>query len=174
MLLTKLIVILGYCGNSFAAGSVAAPDTDCSFTCPANVSSRRGFLTISKTPFIGQLLTPRQAFEFCGAGNRLSVYVLKSTVTSSSTSGSVGTTVKTSSTSTSKVSTTTSLAASGFPSGWSYQGCWVDGANGKILTKQQPNQQTTNSGQSCVATCAGLGYTIAGTECMHNLHSTFH
>jgi hypothetical protein len=59
MLLARLIFILGYCGNSFAAGSVAAPDTDCSFTCPADVCSRRGFLTVSKALFIGHLLTPR-------------------------------------------------------------------------------------------------------------------
>ncbi|KAK3327277.1 hypothetical protein B0T19DRAFT_158185 [Cercophora scortea] len=39
-----------YCGNSFAAGSVTAPLGDCSMTCSGNGS------------------------EFCGAGNRLSVY----------------------------------------------------------------------------------------------------
>ena len=41
-----------YCGNSFAAGSVTAPDSDCSFLCPGN------------------------SLEYCGAGNRLSTYVL--------------------------------------------------------------------------------------------------
>ncbi|KAK3685494.1 hypothetical protein B0T22DRAFT_381071 [Podospora appendiculata] len=39
-----------YCGNSFAVGSVTAPLGDCSMTCAGNGS------------------------EFCGAGNRLSVY----------------------------------------------------------------------------------------------------
>ncbi|KAK3325520.1 hypothetical protein B0H66DRAFT_548554 [Apodospora peruviana] len=39
-----------YCGNSFATGSVVAPVGDCSMTCGGN------------------------ATEFCGAGNRLSVY----------------------------------------------------------------------------------------------------
>ena len=43
-----------YCGNAFGAGSVLAPEGDsgCSFECPGN------------------------ALEFCGAGDRLSVYVL--------------------------------------------------------------------------------------------------
>ena len=40
----------GYCGNSFSQGSVAAPNSDCSMLCPGNVA------------------------EYCGAGNRLSVY----------------------------------------------------------------------------------------------------
>ncbi|KAG4411385.1 hypothetical protein IFR04_015473 [Cadophora malorum] len=39
-----------YCANVFSAGSVAANDTECSFTCPGNI------------------------YEYCGAGNRLSVY----------------------------------------------------------------------------------------------------
>lgn len=39
-----------YCGDSFAAGSVAASEADCSFRCPGN------------------------AAQYCGAGNRLSTY----------------------------------------------------------------------------------------------------
>ncbi|KAH8599832.1 hypothetical protein B0O99DRAFT_682314 [Bisporella sp. PMI_857] len=42
-----------YCGNSFNTGSVAAPDAECSFICPGD------------------------KLEYCGAGNRLSAYVLK-------------------------------------------------------------------------------------------------
>jgi hypothetical protein len=41
-----------YCGNDFSVGSVSAPDTDCYFVCPGD------------------------NFEYCGAGNRLSAYVL--------------------------------------------------------------------------------------------------
>lgn len=43
-----------YCGNSFLGGSAVAPDGDCYFACPA------------------------ATFEICGAGNRLSAYVLSS------------------------------------------------------------------------------------------------
>lgn len=39
-----------YCGNSFNSGSVQAPDSDCNMVCPGNT------------------------LQFCGAGNRLSVY----------------------------------------------------------------------------------------------------
>ncbi|KAH8801571.1 heme peroxidase [Xylogone sp. PMI_703] len=42
-----------YCGNSWNTGSIAAPDSDCSFPCANNT------------------------LEYCGAGNRLSAYVLK-------------------------------------------------------------------------------------------------
>jgi len=41
-----------YCGNSFNTGSVVAQASDCSFTCPG------------------------APLEYCGAGNRLSAYVL--------------------------------------------------------------------------------------------------
>ena len=44
-----------YCGNSFNTGSVPAPAADCSFPCPGDAN------------------------EFCGAGNRLTVYELIAT-----------------------------------------------------------------------------------------------
>jgi hypothetical protein len=54
-------------------------------------------------------------------------------------------------------------AATGFPNGWTYQGCYVDGVTGRDLSYQQPdNQQLTQ--QLCVETCASLNYTIAGME----------
>lgn len=54
-------------------------------------------------------------------------------------------------------------AQTGFPTGWTYQGCYVDGANGRILSNQQPDNQDLTQ-QSCVETCANAGYTIAGME----------
>lgn len=53
-------------------------------------------------------------------------------------------------------------AASGLPTGWEYYGCWVDGANGRILTNQYDSDDLTL--QSCVAHCVSGGYTIAGLE----------
>jgi hypothetical protein len=44
-----------YCGNSFNQGSIPALSTDCSFTCAGNAN------------------------EYCGAGNRLSAYVINGT-----------------------------------------------------------------------------------------------
>ncbi|THU87877.1 copper radical oxidase [Dendrothele bispora CBS 962.96] len=49
------------------------------------------------------------------------------------------------------------------PAGWSYAGCWVDNAHGRIIENTQPG----NSGltvESCIATCAGQGFSVAGME----------
>lgn len=90
----------------------------------------------------------------CGAGNRLSVY----------TKGGTG--PETSSTGPGPGSTTTSGTPpipTGFPEGWDPYGCWVDGANGRILNYQAPdNAQLTL--QLCVQLCDARGYIIAGAE----------
>ncbi|CAJ2501542.1 Uu.00g043950.m01.CDS01 [Anthostomella pinea] len=122
-----------YCGNKFETGSVSAPASDCSMLCPGN------------------------KFEYCGNGNRLSVYVKNGTaIVSSSTT-----------TATTAVGTSTSTAApvaTGFPEGWTDQGCWQDGPNGRIMpTFQAPdNKQLTQ--QSCAELCDSNGYTVSGTE----------
>jgi hypothetical protein len=48
-------------------------------------------------------------------------------------------------------------------SGYKYQGCYLDGYNGRDLSFQQPDNQELTQ-ESCIATCAGLGYSIAGME----------
>ena len=48
-------------------------------------------------------------------------------------------------------------------SGWSYKGCYIDGAQGRIMMNQQPDS-TTNTNEACIATCTGLGYSVAGTQ----------
>jgi hypothetical protein len=136
-----------YCGNSLQAGSIGAPTTDCSMICDGS------------------------PYEFCGAGNRLDVYQLggsnpSSTSSSSTSTTSVITTATTVTTATSVVSsssTTTSTAATGIPSGWKYDGCYIDGVNGRILRYGPPDSQT-NTVESCVNYCAGAGYSIAGME----------
>lgn len=67
-------------------------------------------------------------------------------------------------TGTGSVSISTNPAATGFPAGWSYQGCWVDGLAGRILLDQLPDNDTGNTLQLCVSACAAAGYTIAGAE----------
>ena len=49
-----------YCGDSFNAGSVLAPASDCSMVCANN------------------------PYEYCGAGNRLSAYAINGTAPPSS------------------------------------------------------------------------------------------
>jgi len=130
-LLTRPSLSLSYCGNSFNTGSIAAKAADCSMTCSGN------------------------QWNFCGGGNRLSVYSANGatqSLSSSSTQTATGTS-----------STSSVPAATGLPTGWTSQGCWIDGPNGRILDHQEPDSQTLTP-QSCAAACFNLGYTISGTE----------
>ncbi len=113
-----------YCGDSFNTGSVGAPATDCSMTCMG------------------------APFEYCGAGNRLSVYARNGTPPPSSTAAAT---------------TTAGPAPTGLPAGWTYQGCWLDGKNGRILPYQVPDI-ATNSPAKCANACLAAGYSISGTE----------
>ncbi|KAI4197801.1 MAG: hypothetical protein LQ350_005706 [Teloschistes chrysophthalmus] len=49
------------------------------------------------------------------------------------------------------------------PTGWTYQGCYVDNLNGRILGNRQADN-TALTVEKCIATCAGLGYSVAGME----------
>jgi hypothetical protein len=149
----------GYCGNSFGAGSISAPDSDCSFPCASN------------------------QFEYCGAGNRLSVYKLGGTGISSSSSSSSSssvppiTTTSVTTTSNTVSATTTSSTATGstvpfLPTGWDYYGCYIDGLPaGRTLTHEL--DMANNSIQTCVAHCISGGYTIAGLEYGYVFDDTF-
>lgn len=83
--------------------------------------------------------------EFCGASGRLTVYLLNSTLSSTAPPS------------------TSSTGLTDLPTGWVYSGCWVDGAQGRVLTYQQPDNQNLTV-ESCVATCSGLNYIVAGME----------
>jgi len=126
--LQQPLIRIGYCGNSFSAGAVNTTASDCSFPCAGNSS------------------------EYCGAGNRLDVYVLSGTIPTTTASGTPSTT-----------SSVTVSTGTGYPSGWGYYGCYVDGLNGRILNHQQADNNE-NTLQVCVAACAAAGYTIAGAE----------
>ena len=90
------------------------------------------------------------------------MYKVGSSISSSSSSPTG--TVSTSSTTSSASVSIGSSAATGLPTGWAYYGCYVDGVNGRILQNQQPDNTAGNTIESCVALCAGQGYSIAGTE----------
>ncbi|KAF2433685.1 galactose oxidase [Tothia fuscella] len=56
-----------------------------------------------------------------------------------------------------------SAAADAIPPSWTYRGCWIDNAYGRIIQSQEPdNQQLTPD--SCITSCAQLGYSVAGME----------
>ncbi|KAL8771823.1 MAG: hypothetical protein Q9209_002761 [Squamulea sp. 1 TL-2023] len=56
-----------------------------------------------------------------------------------------------------------SRSATGIPTGWSYRGCYVDNANGRILVNTQPSS-TTQTNDKCIAACVAAGYSVAGME----------
>ena len=72
-------------------------------------------------------------------------------------------TAPSSSTTTTNPTATGSGSASSLPTGWTYRGCYVDNANGRILNVQKPDSQTLTI-ESCVAACVASGYTVAGME----------
>ncbi|MCJ1398945.1 hypothetical protein MMC11_002146 [Xylographa trunciseda] len=94
--------------------------------------------------------------EYCGGPNRLDLYQ------SGGTPPPGNPTPPASPTTSSAVATGTG-SATGLPAGWSYQGCYVDGTNGRIIANQEPDSQT-NTIEVCVSTCVGLGYSVAGLE----------
>ena len=49
------------------------------------------------------------------------------------------------------------------PAQWSYQGCWVDNAYGRILSVQYPDNSTLTV-ESCVAMCQAANYNVTGIE----------
>ncbi|KAG6812809.1 hypothetical protein H0H92_000267 [Tricholoma furcatifolium] len=49
------------------------------------------------------------------------------------------------------------------PGNFTYGGCWVDNAFGRIMPNEQPTI-TNNTVPACVAVCAAQNYTLAGTE----------
>lgn len=124
-----------YCGDQFNAGSVEAPQSECNMVCPGNSA------------------------QYCGAGNRLSVYIKSGTAPPPPPPPGTTTTTST----TMAVSTTAPPAGTGFPAGWSAHGCWVDGAQGRILSYQAPDNPALTL-QSCANLCASQGYSIAGME----------
>src|SRR6266516_1182264 len=122
-----------YCGNTVASGGPASDG-----------------LTGCNMPCNGN------SSEFCGGPNRLDMYnFTNGAVSSTSTSTSATSTISTSSTGTS--------TPTGLPTGWTYQGCYVDGANGRILNYENPDS-TTLTVENCVQACVGLSYTVAGME----------
>ncbi|CZR53720.1 related to glyoxal oxidase precursor [Phialocephala subalpina] len=100
------------------------------------------------------------AAETCGGANRLNMYLLAGSGTGTTTSSTSGTG---SVTSTSSTSTTSAPVITSLPTGWTYKGCWIDQAYGRILSTQSPDSATLTV-ESCVAACVALGYSIAGME----------
>ena len=90
--------------------------------------------------------------NYCGAGNRLSVYGKGDAPPPASQTDDI----EPSETSRAPVPTD-------IPDGWDYYGCWVDAAQGRILNFQAPDDPALTLAK-CVATCADRGYKVAGAQ----------
>ncbi|TAQ87945.1 hypothetical protein B7494_g3730 [Chlorociboria aeruginascens] len=127
-----------YCGNSLAATSSQAASGDCNMLCAGNST------------------------EYCGAGNRLNIYVLNGTTVSSTASPTASSSDEPVASSL-KSSKSSSSIAINLPTGWKYGGCYMEGASGRALSYEQPDSNT-NTIEACINTCSSLGYSIAGME----------
>ncbi|RDL39745.1 uncharacterized protein BP5553_04085 [Venustampulla echinocandica] len=168
-----------WCADSFGAGSVLVPDSDCSMTCAGS------------------------QYEYCGAGNRLTVYVMNGTDTtgplsstsrisnlslgpstfglpkSSSTTRSTTSSSKTTSptvgsstatpsssstlttstkSSSSAVSTQTAAAIKQNIGDYTYYGCQTEGTGVRALSGAASFNYTSMTLEMCAESCAGYKY----------------
>ncbi|KAG6836636.1 hypothetical protein H0H93_005663 [Arthromyces matolae] len=121
------------CGNTIANGGVAAAAADCSMLCLGNSE------------------------EFCGGPNRLNVYNYTGTNLPPQNPGNGGNNGGNGG------PTTVFPVTSGLPGNFSYAGCYVDNAFGRILIADTPGNPN-NTIQSCINACVSLNYTVAGSE----------
>jgi len=83
--------------------------------------------------------------EYCGGPNRLNLYNYTGTLTTGG--GSTG---------------GPSHLQSGLPGNWTYGGCYVDNAHGRVLGNEQDSNTMTV--ESCISYCSSSNFTIAGIE----------
>jgi WSC domain len=100
------------------------------------------------------------ANEYCGGPDRLDYYTGKASTPTTTAGGGGGGGTSTGPTSTPTVSGNDGAT---LPAGWKYDGCWVDNLDGRIMRYQQPDNAELTV-ESCINTCIGLGYTVAGME----------
>ena len=110
-----------FCGNYLQNGATTAPQSECNMACAGN----------SK--------------EFCGAGDRLSVY-------SNSTANLT-------------VYQVPAVQKTGLPENWKYVGCLRDDAqNGMRALAYQIILNNNNTANNCISQCSAFGYAYGGLE----------
>ncbi|KAL6831798.1 WSC domain-containing protein [Trichoderma camerunense] len=132
-----------WCDNSFGKGSVPAPIEDCSMTCNGNST------------------------EFCGGPNRLNVYQLKKLATTTSVPATtVPATTASATSSTTSIATPTGPAIKKSVRGYTYQGCWEEPPNDRVIIAQMYANDSMTL-ESCADFCKGFTYfgTEYGREC---------
>lgn len=121
-----------YCSQTLADSSIKEPNSDCSFTCPGN------------------------AYEYCGAGDRIELYLLTSVATSSRSSTTKTSTTKASTTST--VKPTGTLAVKQNVSGYTFQGCYTEATSERALSGAVFINSANMTLEQCASNCASYAY----------------
>ncbi|KAK0638658.1 hypothetical protein B0T16DRAFT_228203 [Cercophora newfieldiana] len=137
-----------FCGNSLSAGSVPAPQSDCSMTCAGD------------------------RFEYCGAGNRLELYKLATEPTSSAavSSGpsSIPNNISTTTTPTTSTSTTAITLSETTPtaSPYTFLGCYTELPTSRALSGPSYASRSMTL-DSCASFCSAFQYfaTEYASEC---------
>ncbi|RYP76919.1 hypothetical protein DL771_001472 [Monosporascus sp. 5C6A] len=86
-------------------------------------------------------------WNFCGNGNRLSVYIKDGAADPAPSDPP-----------------DPPQPPAEFPEGWTDQGCWQDGPNGRIMPTYQAPDNSDLTQESCAQLCFDRGYKISGTE----------
>ncbi|WVW80508.1 hypothetical protein I302_102492 [Kwoniella bestiolae CBS 10118] len=131
-----------YCGNNLGTGSVTAPLADCSMLCAGN------------------------SLEYCGAGNRLSLYAFNATTSSSTSSSAGSSSVSASASASASASTSATASPSATPTGpvqpptvgsYKFVDCHTEGTNARALTgKAVASDDMTLD--KCAVACSGFLY----------------
>ncbi|CAG7848507.1 WSC domain-containing protein ARB_07867 {ECO:0000305} Flags: Precursor [Serendipita indica DSM 11827] len=123
-----------YCGNEILNGATKQSEEGCNSICSAD------------------------QWLFCGGAFRISLYKFEGVVPTpvvnpNNNANNVPGVVNPSLT----------PLTTGLPGTWSYQGCWVDNAQGRIMT-YNAILQTPNEPLACIAACTAAGYTVSGQQ----------
>ena len=118
-----------WCGNTIMGPNTMTDEAECNMLCNGN------------------------QLQYCGAGNRLSLYAKDGS----------GVPDPPPTTAAPTTAATDIVVPTGLPVGWDYYGCYIDGVNGRILSHQEPDSDTLTNA-ACAQACAGLGYKISGTQ----------
>ncbi|KAH8113137.1 copper radical oxidase [Phellopilus nigrolimitatus] len=91
----------------------------------------------------------------CGGANRLNVYNFTGTITGppvvNPPAGGGG------------ANPDVHPATTGLPTPWNYSGCYIDNAHGRILSTEQPDNDTLTV-ELCISFCQSGNFTLAGVE----------
>ncbi|KAH9946755.1 hypothetical protein B0H21DRAFT_388973 [Amylocystis lapponica] len=134
-----------YCGTAFENGGAPISLSSCNMACQGNSS------------------------EFCGGPNALDVYNYTGIVPTAPPGGGGG-----GGGGTGTGSGLVFPVTSGLPAPWTYGGCWVDNAYGRVMANELPDYDDLTV-LSCIQNCTSQNYTIAGLEysvqcfCSNNL-----